>query len=96
MRKARDQPLPDGVAADCHHNRDIVRRFLGRGVAKESPATYDRDREPDELRCKTGEEIRVVVREPAFDTEVLTLHVPEGSSSSTKGLRPETGGPTAR
>jgi hypothetical protein len=26
----------------------------------------------------------------------LTLHVPEGSSSSTKGLRPETGGPTAR
>ena len=76
-RKTRDVSVPDRVAADCHHDRDARRRFLGRADRRGVTRHDDGDRKAHELHCKTGEEIGLVVREPVFDTKVFTFHVAE-------------------
>ncbi len=76
-RQAGDEPVPDGVRHQYHHDRDRRRHLLGRQARWRAFGNQDVNLETDQLDRKVGEAIDPARCIAALYGEVPALDVPE-------------------
>jgi len=77
--QAGDQPSPDGIGADGHHDRNRAGGLLCCSDRLRTASHDDVHSEPEQLGGKTGEPLMVSLGRARLDREVLPLDVAEVS-----------------
>ena len=85
-REAGNETEPNRVANIDHDDGDRRGRFPGRRRRRRRRRDDDGHLEPDQLGGEVGQPVKIALRKPILDNDVLALDMAEISQTPTKGV----------